>query len=126
MIPGVNLLRQALKLIGPQTVKLQLFSSRAVQPNGQWRSTYSAPVDIPEGSLQAVPVTRYAAMGLDFERTYVTWYTSAKCQGAARDRSPDQFIWNGRLFDVHSVTPWMMQDGWNEVVGVDVGPASER
>ena len=125
MIPGANLLRMALRLIGPQTVVLYRFSARTLEPNGQWVSAFSSPLVVTEGSLQAVPVTRYAAMGLDYERTYVTWYTSALCQGAARDRAPDQFVWNGRLFDVHSVTPWMLQDGWNEVVGVDVGPASE-
>jgi hypothetical protein len=122
-VPGSNLLRAALRAIRPQSVTLYRFAGRTTSATGRDVSTFSPPVLVTEGSVQAVPRTRYAAMGLDFTRSYVTWFTSASVRGIERDRAPDQFVFGGRLYDVTSVTPWNLQDGWNEVVGVDLGPA---
>lgn len=122
-VPGINVLSLALRAIGRQTVTLYRYAGRTTTATGRDVSAYSAPVTVAEGSVQAVPRTRYAAMGLDLTKSYVTWFTTAAVRGVERDRAPDAFAFSGRRYDVTSVTPWNAQDGWNEVVGVDVGPA---
>ena len=122
-VPGSNVLRMALRVLGRQTVVLYRYASRSTSATGRDVAVYSPPLVVTEGSVQPVPRTRYAAMGLDLTRSYVTWFTSASVRGIERDRAPDQFVFGGRLYDVTAVTPWNLQDGWNEVVGVDLGPA---
>lgn len=125
MIPGSNVLSLALRAIGPQTVTLYRFASRSIAATGREVSVYAPPVTVRDGSVQPVPRMRYAAMGLDLTRSYVTWFTSAAVRGVERDRAPDVFVFGGRRYDVTSVTAWNLQDGWNEITGVDVGPATE-
>lgn len=122
-IPGLNLLGLALGAIASQPVVWIPWASSTVLPDGMIVPNFGTPVPVPTGSVQAVPRTRYASMGLDYSKNYVTWFTSAAVRGVERDRTPDQFVWNGTLFDVTAVTPWNAQDGWCEVVGVDIGPA---
>lgn len=122
-IPGLNLLGLALGAIAPQSVDWIPWASSTVLPDGMIVPNFGAPRTVPNGSVQAVPRARYASMGLDYSKDYVTWFTPAAVRGVERDRTPDQFAWNARLFDVHTVTAWNAQDGWCEVVGVDIGPA---
>lgn len=124
MIPGSNLLRSALSLIARQTVYLYRWSGRSTTADGMDVSTFSSPEAITEGSVQAVPRNRYDSMGLDYSRNYVTWFTTATATGVERDRSPDQFVYGSRRYEVQLVTPWNLQDGWNEVLGIDLGPDS--
>lgn len=122
-VPGLNLLGLALTAIGPQPVVWTPWVSSTVLGHGRMVPVFGPPQTITTGSVQAVPRTRYAALGLDYTRNYVTWFTPAPVRGAERDRAPDRFVWAGRLFDVATVTAWAVQDGWSEVVGIDVGSA---
>lgn len=124
MIPGSNLLRSALRLLGNQTVAHLPWTGRTTSPTGRDVSTYGAGVVYTEGSVQAVPRERYADMGLDYTKKYVTWFVPAVIRGVERDRSPDRFSYNGFLYEVVDVTAWNAQDGWNEVLGVELFPAS--
>lgn len=124
-VPGSNVLRLALSVLGRQTVVLYRYAARTTNATGRDVTVYAAPAVVTEGSVQAVPRTRYASMGLDLTRSYVTWFTTASVRGIERDRAPDAFLFGGRRYDVTAVTPWNLQDGWNEVLGVDVGPSSE-
>ncbi len=121
MIPGSNLLRSALSVIARQTVILYRWSGRSTTADGLDVSSYESPLIVSEGSVQAVPRNRYDSLGLDYSRHYVTWFTTATARGVERDRSPDQFTYGGRVYDVQLVTPWSLQDGWNEVLGIDIG-----
>lgn len=125
MIPGSNLLRSALRLLGNQTVILYRYAGRVTTATGRDVSAFSPPITHPEGSVQALPRSRYADLGLDYSKSAVTWFVPTIVQGVERDRSPDKFVFGPRLYEVHAVTPWNLQDGWNEVVGVDIGPSSE-
>lgn len=124
MIPGSNLLRSALSVIARQTVILYRWTGSVTNAAGLDVSSYAAAETVTEGSVQAVPRNRYDALGLDYSRNYVAWFTTAAARGVERDRAPDQFTYGGRLYDVQLVTPWNLQDGWNEVLGIDIGPAS--
>lgn len=124
MIPGANLLSQALSVIAPQSVVYFAFTGRTVTATRREVSAYAAGVTINAGSVQAVPRTRYQAMGLDNSKSYVTWFVPRSVLGVERDRGTDQFAWAGRRYDVLAITPWFAQDGWVEILGIDVGPAA--
>jgi hypothetical protein len=119
-VPGSNLLRQALKLITPQTVKYFRFQSRTLSPTGRDVSTFETGVDVPQGSVQAVPLSRYEMLGLDRQKRYVTWFVVRAVLGVGRDYSGDQFEWGGKRYDVVGETNWFLQDGWVAVIGVEL------
>ena len=124
MIPGAKLLAQALTVIASQPVVYYRFTGRDTSATGRDVSAFAPGVTIPLGSVQAVPRTRYESMGLDNSKSYVTWFVMANALGVERDRAGDEFEWNGRRYGIESVTPWFAQDGWNEILGIDKGPAS--
>lgn len=123
MIPGDNILLEALELISSQTVKHFKATTRVQNAAGFWVSSFAAGVDIPVGSVQAVPRNRFQVLGLEYEKYYVTWFVPANIVSMERDTSGDQFEWNGDRFDVLTVTDWYGQDGWLEAVGVRIGKA---
>lgn len=120
-VPGSNLLAQAMTLIRPQVVRYYRDIGRVTSATGRDVTTRAGGVDVPGGSLQAVPLTRYESMGLDYKKKYVTWFVSLNVVGIDRDRSGDQFAYNGRRYDVVGESNWFQQDGWVGVVGIDVG-----
>jgi hypothetical protein len=124
MIPGSNLLAQALTVIQPQTVRYYRNTGRATNAAGMDVASFAPGVDIPQGSVQAVPLRKYESLGLDFKARYVTWLVCADIVGVERDRSGDQFEWNGRRFNVVGETNWFSQDGWCRLIGQDIGGAN--
>lgn len=122
-VPGSNLLLEALSIIEPQTVRYFRFLSRIANAAGVLASTYEAGVDVEEGSLQAVPLTRYASIGLDLKKKYTSWFVCEEVVGVDRDRSGDLYEFNGRRYEVVTETNWFVQDGWTCVIGIDIGPA---
>ena len=124
MIPGMNLLGEALKLIAPQAVVYLKDAGRTTTATGRDVTAFEPPVTITNGSLQSVPRSRYESMGLDYSRSYRTWFVPRNVIGVERDKSGDEFEFDGRRYKVESVTPWFVQDGWNEVLGVDIGVAT--
>ena len=125
MIPGLNILSEALRLINPQTVKFFKTTNRTKTPAGLFVAAFAAGVDVAQGSLQAVPRTRYQVLGLELSKKYVTWFVpSVAVAGLERGTSGDQFEYNGERFQAESVTDWAGQDGWLEVLGVKIGAAN--
>lgn len=121
--PGSNLLNKALQLIKPQTVRYFQWATRTIAATGRFVSTFAPGVDALQGSLQAVPLTRYASIGLDLQKRYTSWFVSTHVVGVDRDRAGDQYEYNGRRYEVVAETDWFVQDGWVCVIGIDVGPA---
>ena len=124
MIPGSDLLSQALGLIASQTVTFYAWLSRYTNSVGKDVDEFAEGVDITFGSVQAVPANRYEQLGLDRKRSYVTWFVPAvSVEGLRRNRNSDQFVYAGRRYSITSETPWAAQDGWREIVGMDIGAA---
>ncbi|MDR1367916.1 MAG: hypothetical protein LBJ76_04270 [Candidatus Accumulibacter sp.] len=121
MIPGNNLLKQAMRLIGHQTVVYRKNIGSAISDTGRDVPAYAPPVEIGSGSVQPVPTSRYAEMGLDLEKVYVTWYVPADVTGVSRGLSGDQIEWNGAVYQCQDDTSWYGQDGWRQVTCVRVG-----
>lgn len=120
MIPGSNLLRQALTLIGSQSVDYYADTGRETSATGRDVTTYADAVTVTEGSVQAVPRNRYESLGLDFSRNYVTWFVPQNVVGLGRDVSGDQIVFNSRRYNVATLTPWFAQDGWVECLCVEM------
>lgn len=125
-IPGENLLDIALSVIDSQEVLYYQFLSRATNAKGVWVTTYTSPAqDLFEGSVQPVNKSVYAERGLDFEKNYVSWFLPfVVATDLVRDSSGDVFEWAGRRFQLKGKTDWYQQDGWAELLGVDIGPAT--
>lgn len=127
MIPGSNLLNLALTVIGSQTVTWFKFTSQAPGPTGKNIVTYLPGVIITKGSVQPVDRARYEAYGLDFQKSYVTWFVpNVAAQSITRnpDNSGDVIEWNNRRYQLVGDTPWTAIDQWTRVLGVDIGPAT--
>ena len=110
-IPGQNLLKMALTAIFPQNCAWYAFSGRTLNAVGQYVTSYNAPVTIP-GSFQ--PLSRQAkfALGLDWQKSYYTFYTSNNIGDIERDTSPDLFVQGENVYQVESNTQWLDQDKW--------------
>lgn len=125
MIPGINLLGCALQLIASETVSYFADAGRAKQPNGAFLTTYATPVDIEGGSVQAVDRAKYTAMGLDWQKTYVTWFVPALALTTVqRAKSGDVIEWNGGRYQLNGGIDWTGQDNWGSGVAVLIGPAT--
>lgn len=119
IVPGSNLLAQALGVIAPQGVSIQRWTGRAKNANGDWVTSYAAPVTI-AGSLQAVSRTLYVQLGLDMAKNYVMLYTTEPVKIIERDGSGDRVTYGGKLYQGESAVDWRAQDGWGSYLFVEV------
>lgn len=110
--PGRNNLNLAMRLITPQVVTLHRFAGRTLNAAGVYVPSFQSPQVLRGGSLQPVPARMYESLGLDRTRRYVQWWVQTSILGPDRLRSPDEFVWNGRRYQVHDDTDWHGQDGW--------------
>lgn len=127
MIPGSNILKQALTVIGSATVNYFAYAGKTTGPSGLVTTSYAAPVTVKKGSLQIVPRSRYSEYGLDWAKSYVTWFVpdiNATSISRNPDDTGDVIEWKGRRYQLIGDTPWFNVDGWNEVLCVDIGPAT--
>lgn len=122
-VPGSNLLNQAMRLIASQAVEYYRATGRTVNDLGQFITSYEDPVTM-YGSFQAVPKQLYQAYGLDWQRSYFTFYTSNPIKDVARDLSPDVITYGGDRYQCESNNDWYKVDGWRGVLCVllDAGP----
>lgn len=121
MIPGQNLLATALSVIGAPTVTYYRFGGRTKNAVGQFVSDHAP--EQRKGSVQAVPRDLYDKLGLDWQKNYVWFYAVGASQDVTRDTSGDQFDFNGRRYEILSLTDWTPIDGWNGALAVQVGAA---
>lgn len=119
MVPGSNLLNRAARLIGLQTVQYEVFTGSSTNEIGLIVPTFAAPVPV-LGSVQPIARTIIQAIGLDWQKNYVTLYTSHFVNDVARDQTGDQFTFAGKTFQVLSKTDWTPIDGWTNPVCVQI------
>lgn len=121
-VPGSNLLAQALTVIAPQTVQYRVFISRTTNDIGYDVSTFADPVAV-RGSFQPVPRSRYEFQGLDLSKSYWVLFAPLAMIGVDRDVSGDQLTFQGRTYQVESITAWAGIDGWSEALCCEVSNA---
>lgn len=119
MVPGSNLLNMALRIIAKQTVQWSHATSRVNNSIGLLEVTYATPVAV-VGSFQPVPRNLFEKLGLDFNKEYVSYFTSHTFQDVARDVGPDQFVFAGDTWECMSNTDWTNVDGWLQSLAVKI------
>ena len=122
MFPGGNILAMAHRIICFNQVQYSRFLGRTTNEIGYDVDTFSDPVDL-QLSVQPIPRERYTYLGLDFQKSYVNFYTFEDIQDVSRDRTGDLFEFNGRRYQVMSNNDWKWVDGWKGTLAVDVGAA---
>jgi hypothetical protein len=123
IIPGANLLRAALRVLGHQPVLHCKQYEREDAATGRLVPQYDPPVEVSTGMVQPVPASRYAEAGIDYAKEYVTWYVPGnEVAVAGRGVSGDLIIWRGAKYQCQSSCDWLGADGWLEVTCVKVGP----
>lgn len=120
MIPGGNLLGLALSVIAPQTVLYLAYEGKTTNAAGKEVVTYAEPTGI-YGSFQPINRDRYEANGLDFDKSYATFYATGSYKPPFRNGAADRFAYAGRLWEAVGKVDWFAQDGWDAVMLVDVG-----
>ena len=118
-VPGSNLLNRASRLITLQSLSYIKFSSRTANGIGLWVNTYATPVTI-KGSVQSLSRQLMQMLGLDLQRHYVNIYVPQSVIDIRRDVSSDKFVYGGATYQGISMTKWLLQDGWNEILCVEV------
>lgn len=125
MIPGIDILSVALSLIGSQQVLFFKATGRTKNAAGLFDPQFAVGVLVAKGSVQAVARSKYQILGLELSKKYVTWFVpQVDVASLERGTSGDQFEYNGERFQAESVTDWMGQDGWLEVLAIKIGPAN--
>lgn len=120
LVPGSNLLKLALTVIGSQLVQYQSFVSKETNAAGIKVPTYAAVVPL-KGSFQPVARQYYNQMGLDFNKEYCNWYDpNATVNDLGRDRKGDRIIFAGKVFEALSSSDWKAVDGWNGTIFVRI------
>lgn len=122
MIPGMNLLESAMACIAAQPdVMYAPTTGRTLNDVGQYVTSYADPRKV-NASVQAVSRQTYVELGLDMQRNYYNVFSTENATDLQRGSSGDRFIWNNRILQCESETDWYLQDGWTEILVVDVGP----
>jgi len=119
MVPGLNILSIANRVIAPQTMQYRPFVSRLANSVGVFVTTHGTAVTI-KANLQPVPRSRYENMGLDFQKNYAVIFVQKNVIDIARDVTGDQFIYCNKIFEAQSRTDWFNIDGWDQVLCVQV------
>lgn len=119
LVPGSNLLRQALRAIQPtRDVTVRKFLGEAENDFGTTVPTYEDPAPLLNCSVQAVPFRDIQQMGLALGKTYIKVISDLSMHGAYRGGQGDRVGWNGAEFTVLESTNWIVQDGWVRVIAV--------
>lgn len=124
MIPGSNILFDALCVIGGVPVSYFSFLSETPNAGGVDVTTYNAAMVISNGTVQAVDRQNYEALGLDFSKRYISWYVPLNAIDLARDISGDVIEVLGRRWQLKGSEDWFGIDGWKELLAIDIGPAT--
>lgn len=119
MIPGSNLLATALTVIAPFTVEYFKFLERNVNDIGVYVPIFDAPVLV-KGSLQPVPRSTYVTYGLDFQKSYFTFYTRSNMIDIQRGVTGDRIVVNNTQTYVceSNTADWYQIDGWKSLLCV--------
>lgn len=125
MASSLRLLKKAMSVIPTVRFSYRKFAGASVDESGSvvgkygpWKRAVGFVQPGVVASMQSKNVGEedYKDMGLDFSRDVVTVWTRADIDNIARDSSPDQINFEGRIFNAVKVSDWLGYDGWRQIV----------
>ena len=116
-VPGSNILDLAMTVLGSQTVNYFRALDRTLNNIGQNITEFDAGILV-SGSFQPVPRRLYEIYGLDFQKSYFTFYVSKNVIDLQRNVSGDQLEFQGQRYQCESNNDWFGEDGWVGVLCV--------
>lgn len=116
-----NLLSTVLQVLPSNGVVEYLrFMGNTTNDAGYDVPTFADPVPIPQSQVQAVPRVSYGFMNLDYQKQYVNWFVPREVLGLERDYSGDRMTYNDTIYQCVSATDWSAQDGWVQMLCVNI------
>lgn len=114
-----NLMKMASTVIPLQSMSYTPYASLTINDVGLEVTTYGTTQTL-KASIQAVPRTTYEALGLDFQKKYVSVFIERNLLDLGRGVSGDKFTYNGETYQVESETDWYNVDGWTSLMAVQI------
>lgn len=106
----MSLLEEALELLPKRAFTYRKWISRTQNAAGIWVNHYGPETEA-YGSIQAIEQSRYAQLGLDFEKKYFRIYTNAPVRYTGQLAS-DMIIIDGVKYKIENEAQWQQYDGW--------------
>lgn len=119
IVPGVNLLGLASRVLRFQDVQHRAYTGRTLNSVGDYVSAFASPVNI-QASVQPVEKKLYQELGLDLSRNYVYVWTSADIKPPKQGRAGDLLIFGGATYQAESDRFWRTVDGFTKLLAVEV------
>lgn len=115
-----NLLAMASQLIPLQTIQIKRCTGRTLNDVGLEVSSFAVATSI-KASVQPVSRAVYEQFGLDFQKDYVTVFSSSLIVDVGRDVAPDVITYDGKEYQMLSNQgAWMEYNGWNYLLAVRI------
>lgn len=116
-----NLLKTVLQVL-PSTgpVEYLRFAGNTTNAAGYDVPSFEPATPVKKSQVQAVPRISYGFLNLDYQKNYVNWFVPREVFGLGRDYSGDRMTYAGTLYQCVSPTPWANQDGWVQMLCVDI------
>jgi len=114
-----NLLAQAHQLIPKQTISYSKWTGSETNTNLINVDTYDDAVES-QVKINAVKSRLYRTLGLDYKKNYVRLFSIPSVSGLSRINNGDQFIFDGKNYQVEAQTGWFATAGWDSFVCVEV------
>ncbi len=118
-VPGRNQLSDNFRAVNTEDIFYFKFKSRELNLVGQWVVEYHCPVNV-QASIQSVNRSVYQQLNLDLKRQYVKVYLCVDSKGIERNRAGDQFIFDGKKYQIDDEGDWFLRDGWSSFMAIEV------
>lgn len=119
IVPGVNLLGLAARVLRFQDVQHRAYTGRTLNTVGDYVSAFADPVTI-KASVQPVEKKLYQQLGLDLTKNYVYLWTSADIKPPKEERAGDLLEFDGLTYQAESDRHWRAMDGFTKMLAVEV------
>lgn len=124
------LLKKALTVVPKTRFKYRIVQSFVTNEIGNTIATYSEWTDA-EGAIQpgltfsfnargvSSPIEIAKKIGLDISKNMITVFAKLNLSNIAKQETPDQIMFDGRIFNIMSVSDWYEFDGWKSLICVE-------
>ena len=125
MLAAGNLLNLAMSVVGKTPVMYYSFLSRVTNDGGIDVTNYNPGIVINNCNVQPINKSKYEAYGLDFEKSYISWFVSSiDAVDLSRDSSGDVIETMGKRWQLCGGNNWLGVAGWEVFTAVYIGPST--